>query len=441
MRGSLGVPFLCVGVISAQSAIGVFALQPPPCPLSGIHRAVAYDAVHHVAVALHGGLLSSQTWEFASTWTHRGIVTPTIADPKVAWDPVRQRIVAVGDNGAGVVETWEYDGSQWTQSPTTAGIQLPASIAYDPLRSVLVLFGSTHVASTPCQTWERAGTTWTFRTSGGPGSRFGAGLVWSPMNQGCLLFAGYTGTGSAGHGNADTWLWNGTWQQLSLSFPYGASTDFASTLDEGRQRVWMFGGRGLSNQVTEWDGTQWTVMPTRFWPWLTDTAGGVYVPDLRAIVVTDLQAAIPGTWFYRAAQSTVVPLGAACAGAGVPAPQLGLTPLLPYIGSSFAVRLGNVPAGALPLLAFGDDRPQWNGLALPVDLSPLGATGCSLQLAPLDTLAAAPAGGAAVWTITVPNNLALIDLHLRLQAGVFAAGVNAAGVLTSNALTCTFGVP
>lgn len=70
------------------------------------------------------------------TWASGGLMpAPLLAANELGmtWDPVRERVLAVGVR---TLSTWEWDGSSWTQrmvEPTTASGQ--ATLVYDTARS------------------------------------------------------------------------------------------------------------------------------------------------------------------------------------------------------------------------------------------------------------------------------------------------------------------
>src|SRR5439155_1214489 len=110
-------------------------------------------------------------------------------------------------------------------------------------------------------------------TSGLPGPRAGATLVYDPENKGVILFGGvYTvprsdGT-NEGVSTGDTWLWAGkSWQRLEVSGPPARSVPMAA-YDSARHVVVLFGSGGpsgappaqLLNDTLTWDGVSWTEM-------------------------------------------------------------------------------------------------------------------------------------------------------------------------------------
>jgi hypothetical protein len=109
--------------------------------------------------------------------------------------------VLVGGYGNSTVhaDTWEWDGSTWTNWP---GAGTPAifehAMSYDLARRRLVVFGG--IATARDETWEWDGTTWTaVVVTPRPSGRNGHALAYEPAWQRTLLFGGEYGS------LGDTW--------------------------------------------------------------------------------------------------------------------------------------------------------------------------------------------------------------------------------------------
>ena len=74
-----------------------------------------------------------------------------------------------------------------------------------------------------------------------------------------------------------------------------------------------------------------------------------------------------------------------------------------------------------------------------LNLTPLGAPGCTLEVAYVDTgLQLADAFGFATWTIAVPDQVALLGTSLHSQAAVLDLS-NPLGITISNRVASTIG--
>lgn len=108
----------------------------------------------------------------------------------------------------------------------------------------------------------------------------------------------------------------------------------------------------------------------------------------------------------------------------------------PIVNTSWNLQVSNVPAsGTIGLDIFGLTDP---GI---VDLGFLGAPGCGSR-ASLDYLNAwLVAGSTHAYSLAIPNNPALLTMHVFTQAAVLQPGVNTllGGIITSNGIDGTLG--
>lgn len=125
--------------------------------------AMAYDAVRHRVVLFGGSVGDAVTWEWdGSVWLpHIQATGPVVRyGHAVVWHGVRQHVILIGGTATGsnlpLDDVWEWDGTAWTQLPSTIGGGGAVTAAYDVGRQVVVVPGA--------QTREWDGTTWTTRT-------------------------------------------------------------------------------------------------------------------------------------------------------------------------------------------------------------------------------------------------------------------------------------
>lgn len=147
----------------------------PPTRSSG---AIAVDTQANEAV-LFGGLPANPSIPGAlldDTWIWNGVVWQQLAPANqpsarfghsLAYDPIRDRIVLFGGvdaTGVALTDTWEWDGNTWLSTANTP--QVPAgSLAFDPSLQLVVLFpysfapaGSPPASGTAL--WIYTGSTW-----------------------------------------------------------------------------------------------------------------------------------------------------------------------------------------------------------------------------------------------------------------------------------------
>lgn len=146
------------------------AITPPVSPRNRQRTTVAYDKQRE-RVVLFGGFsgtlgLMNDTWEWdGSNWTemHPADSPSARESHAMVYDEARQEIVMFG--GRWPTGTWVWDGTNWvdrapTNSPTLRGFH---AMSYDPNRQRVVLFGG-EIQAAPynaSDTWEWDGTNWT----------------------------------------------------------------------------------------------------------------------------------------------------------------------------------------------------------------------------------------------------------------------------------------
>jgi len=195
-------------------------------------------------------------------WTQLTPATspPRLTFPKMAHDSVRERVVVHGAAGS----TWEYDGTTWIEAMPSASPpgRWAFAIAYDAARERIVLFGGAHL-SVPeilADTWEYDGTTWTEATpAASPSPRTGHAMAYDETRRRLVLFGG----GYSYVGFLDTWEYDGTtWTGMRSDVLPEPVVGHAMAYDAARERVVLFGGRRedttLSCGTWEYDGTGWT---------------------------------------------------------------------------------------------------------------------------------------------------------------------------------------
>jgi hypothetical protein len=306
---------LCLGTVgllavsaAAQSgfqsgstgADGALVFYTPPDGRYG--HAMAYDAARQVVVLFGGVSDSGSTWEWDNTrWTQK---TPADTPGRryyhaMVYDNARQVVVLFGgydaNSGAYSNETWEYDGTTWTQQAPAAApsARYGPAMVYDSTRQVIVLFGG-YVSSVGYsnETWEYDGTTWTQRTpTTAPSGRSDHAMIYDSARQVVVLFGGWKSAYSD-----ETWEYDGTtWtQHTSATSPSGRS-DHTMAYDSARQVTVLFGGHSNNSNNNEtwlWNGTSWSApaqvqtapvidmstRPNGIWHYTTiDVAAGVRV--------------------------------------------------------------------------------------------------------------------------------------------------------------------
>lgn len=211
----------------------------------------------------------------------RGWVEPRLSGRNahaMAYDSARGVTVLFG-GGDALHDTWEWDGTTWTQRATTgpAG-RIWHAMAYDSARRATILFGGFdwNLGGTSIyygDTWEWDGATWTLRSEDGPVARCNHALCYDSRRGVTVLAAG-----RYGFDLADTWEWDGaSWVQRADGVPlerrehamvydsvrrtavlFGGSTDVGGHYADPLGETWEWDGGGAAawiNYGTGWPGT------------------------------------------------------------------------------------------------------------------------------------------------------------------------------------------
>lgn len=130
----------------------------------------------------------------------------------MAFDPLRGRVVLYGGGAlAAGRETWEWDGTAWTQAtPTTdPGPLTGHAMAWDPTRGEVVLFGGAGqtTAQVSDATWSWNGQRWArVTTTSAPEPRYGHAMAFDPIRGELLIHGGrHCPTPIFCSGRVDTW--------------------------------------------------------------------------------------------------------------------------------------------------------------------------------------------------------------------------------------------
>jgi len=135
--------------------------------------------------------------------------------------------------------------------------------------------------------------------------------------------------------------------------------------------------------------------------------------------------------------STFVRFGNGCAGTRAAAPLVPLD--TPRLGRDFAITVRELPVG-VAFLALGTQTLASRYGPLPLDLAPLGMSGCVLYVPDEALCFLLGNGHEAVWTAAIPNDVHLVAAEFYAQAIVFdpLAG-NPLGAVLSDAMRARIG--
>jgi hypothetical protein len=271
--------------------------QPSMTPFNN-DEGMAFDSARGRTVVVRGWALAgvdTYLWD-GTDWVMAAPATKPTRRQLTALAFDSQRQVAVLFSGwtwsTTIQDTWEWNGTNWTlRSSSGPSPRARHTMAYDSTRHVTVLFGgwSTATGSAPLNdTWEWNGTTWTQRATSGPpattDSEYPPRMAYDQARQHTVLV-------TAGQ----TWVWNGTtWTQKAVATPAG----YFMAYDAARQRVLQVSANGAGDIVMwEWDGAVWTQI-TPAYP--CDRGQGCYPGGFRlAYDSTRRRTVVIGGWTYE----------------------------------------------------------------------------------------------------------------------------------------------
>jgi len=435
-------------------------------PPLGYH-AQCFDLVNGRTIAFGGdtlggpfGAVSDQTWSYdGSTWTN---VSPATGPSgrtlcEMVYDINRGVSVLYGGvplyffgGGPALDETWEWDGTNWTQVfPTNSpGGLANYGMAYDWNRGRTVLYGGqqdTFFVLDSDQTWEFDGLTWTQVTPAtNPGPLERTQMCYHAGLQRTVLFGGFDVQGSW---NDDVWLWDGSnWTIAPITGPRppylsGAAMEY----DSFNETIIVAGGYDVSQGGFNAETNQTWILDLSTNTWSQDVASfttarsGARVSfdaNRRQMVMfggfsSATFSQLAETWEFGA---RVESFGSGCAGTnGVPtatatdAPRFGAPYTVDVTGLNTTINIG------VMALSNAEIDPA-------LDLGVvLGMTGCSAYV-PADILdTVVGAGGIGTWGTVIPANTAFLGGTIVGQLYSFDPGVNSFGFVNSNATIGTVG--
>jgi hypothetical protein len=451
--GVLAAMCLASSLAPVALAQPTWQLRASGTPPDRYAAAIAYDDARARCVLFGGRSFLrgyADTWEWdGNTWQQR---LPAAA-PTARWghgmvyDRGRQRVVLIGGAGLGTGQHWEFDGNAWHQvsTPTWPPVESGFAMCYDAARGRVVVFAAPPAAN---ETWEYDGTAWSERTpASSPPARGGASLAYDAMRQRSVLFGG----GGPAAMLADTWEWDGVrWTQRFPVHSPPARSGHQMTYDPAQGRTVLFSGTDgarLLDDVWEWDGTDWLERRPRSTP--SARAAFAMASDARrgrAVVfggATSMFSALSDTWEYTSAPAaSYASFGSGCAGsAGVPALGAGAGEL-PWSGGTFTLQLNALPPApaGVPFGIVGASATTWGSFPLPLPLTAIGMTGCSLWVSFDVVVPLVNAGGRASWSLPIPGSQHLLGASVHLQGGVLDPAANPRGVTLTNAGTATIAV-
>jgi hypothetical protein len=387
--------------------------------------AVCYDSLRDRLVVFSG---QTQTWEYdGSTWTQR---LPTQSPPRggnMVYDKVRQCCVLLGGTGA----TWIWDGNNWTLAATTGPLPILSQVmTWNDARGTVMLL---MIATSSADLWEWNGVAWslipTANQLAGYPLLYNAMAYDRPRNVLVVCGANNRVTMQRVQG---TWEWDvqGGWR----SVPAGGPTAGWRTqvFDEARGRMVVF----AQTQVFEcWEriGTgNWfqrstsAVPPQLFFdPTAYDSRRGVTYLISSTGTLWRYGPTVPASFAFH---------GAGCSGSlGVPVLGTAAPWSLPWLGETLVADLANLPL-SIGLVTMGLSDVSSGSYTLPLDLGPFGMPNCFQRSAADASFLLLGSANTARLMLQVPSQPSLSGLNFFQQGFSLDPGVNALGATVSNSV-------
>lgn len=249
---------------SSSVALAQVAYESPPQLSSRIRQQMVGDAGR---VLMTGGTPATTTsssnalpevWSFANgAWSAIGAIAGLDPLADATYDPLRQRLVGLIDEGATGIRLLEWDGVQTTtywNAPISLYYCEQHELTFDPSRGAVVVHGY-DLQTAANELWSYDGLTWLpLSTAAGPG--WGSWQLLSVAG-GDLLLVGMPWGGTS----LETWRWRaGVWSSLPAPalapFRYDAAADLATGL--GLLVGYAPGATVMS--VYLWNGAGWTLL-------------------------------------------------------------------------------------------------------------------------------------------------------------------------------------
>jgi hypothetical protein len=282
-----------------QGAWQLVPLPSRPAPRTG--HAFAYDETRQRAVLFGGygtGITTfGDTWEWDGTgWSQVATVGPPAGGATGMYDPTTQRVVVRDRIG----DVWSFDGAAWTIVGGATTPRFGNSIPVHDGNSLLLVGGGTGV-------FPFRSLTETWRLVAGGWQRVPTSIHMETGNSAVMAYDSVRRELLCLHGNpmvswlpGTTWTWNGAWRQHTGPAPLWGGMAF----DEARGEAVLFGGTG--RETWTWNGASWTLRA----PTLSPPAEPAYVsarlaydPQRQRVVLVGSG----GTWLWDGANWSPAP--------------------------------------------------------------------------------------------------------------------------------------
>ena len=249
-----------------------------PGPSARLGHSMAFDPVRDRTV-LFGGVTSggvlAETWEWnGSAWAQiNPIDSPSLRTGAVLvyGGPTRGVLLVGGEDsasGESLFETWSFDGINWTNLGDR-GIsgRTFAAAAYDAGRDRVVVYGGVNPATFAqrADTWEFDGSFWSPTSFvGAPGGRLAASMAYDSVRSRVVLYGGV---------GADTLTYELDGANWTLAATQGPAAGLTTAFHGGFGRVIQL--EPEPSRTLGWNGSAWTVLGSQEIPAINAAAAAI----------------------------------------------------------------------------------------------------------------------------------------------------------------------
>ncbi len=397
----------------------------------------SFDTVRERLVFWSGEGNDRRVWEWnKERWTYSMPTHSPLPRKNAAmgFDAARGVTILFGGeiNGLLLNDHWEWNGAQWEQKfpGTTPLPRRNQAMAFDPRRGTLLMFGQNEWDVD--ELWEWNGSTWTRR-------QYGTSPGMDHISHPLFMFFDLARREVVAHDKKTQtmWEWNGsTWSMINASSRIGSGL----TYDHARQRAVSH----CNDDIIEWTGSTW--LTRRFpLPKLTTCDTELLAFDGDKIIYKPLgiNRTIKPELMVQYELSPIDPaiattFGSSCQGSSS-RPALAAENR-PWTGSPFRLELSRAQQTRPTALIVGYCATNCGPITYPIDLTPIGMTGCSLYTEPWMYLSGiTDSSGKHYWNISICDCLNLLGINVFVQAVVDDSLANPLGLVTTNAVQARIG--
>lgn len=232
-------------------------LNPPSSPPARLLAGAAYDPIRDRVVLFGGATITADgktttpyhdTWEFdGTTWTQVLSDGPKIDKPLLTWDAARANVFMLGVDSSIVSHQFTYDPKVPVWNEKT-GTRLPScvnegAITYNPVNGTVFFTGGACSGVTVIEDNEEwDGNQWNPKTvKTNVGRLYGPAVAFDESRRVLMLFGGNSVAG--GTPRNSMWVYDGDWTQLfDLNLVPPARSLAVFVTDFPNNRILLFGG-------------------------------------------------------------------------------------------------------------------------------------------------------------------------------------------------------